>query len=211
MQAGCCYIVGAGQLCARGLQPEAGDLLIAADGGLQGLMRLGLKPRLVIGDMDSYSQPVRGLPLLRFPVRKNDTDISLAVRLGRQWGYRRFHLYGATGGPREDHFIANMQLMAGLSRQGLDVRITAPSFDLYAVTDGDLRLQTKPGQMISVFSHSAQSRGVRLQGLSYEEQGLHLCSAFPLGVSNQATGHTASIGVAKGTLLIYQQEDARFR
>jgi thiamine pyrophosphokinase len=211
MQAGCCYIVGAGKLCARGLQPASGDLLIAADGGLKGLMRLHLRPRLVIGDMDSYRQPVRGLPLLRFPVRKDDTDISLAVRLGRQWGYRRFRLYGATGGPREDHFIANMQLMAGLSRQGLSVRITAPSFELYAVTDGELCLQTKPGQIISVFSHSADSRGVSLQGLSYESRGLHLCSAFPLGVSNQATGAMARIGVTQGTLLVYQQEDARFR
>ena len=49
-----CYIVGAGELHGRP-EPKNGDLVIAADGGLDSLMSLGITPDLVLGDMDSVS------------------------------------------------------------------------------------------------------------------------------------------------------------
>ncbi len=203
---GRCLIVGAGDVTSRGLRPRPGDLLIAADAGLLALRALGLRPHLVVGDMDSMQGPVQGLPLLRFPIRKDDTDLALAVRAGRGLGYRRFVLYGASGGEREDHFIAALQLMAGLSQQGLRVRLVAPRFRVEALHDGSLLIPTRPGTTVSVFSHSAQSLGVSLQGLDYAADDLTLLSGQPLGVSNRALHRSALIGVRQGTLLIFVAE-----
>lgn len=199
------YIVGAGDFCPRGLRRGPGSLLIAADGGYDSLARLGLRPDLVIGDMDSASARPSGLPVLRFPVRKDDTDLSLALRLSFRAGCRRLRLYGADGGPREDHFLGALQLMAHYSQKGANIRLISERFTLYALTDAAIALATRPGQTVSVFSHSAESLGVSLRGLSYEGEGLRLSSAFPLGISNAAAGRRALIGVKKGTLLIYQE------
>ena len=205
MREGRCFIAGAGDLCARGLHPGPGDMLIAADGGYAGLRRLGFYPDLVIGDMDSYRGSVRGIPLLRFPVRKDDTDLSLAVKAGISQGFRRFVLYGASGGAREDHFLAALQLMAGQSRKGLLMRLIAPDFDVYALHNAILPISTRDGMTVSVFSHSKQSLGVTLKGLHYEAADLRLQSDFPMGVSNAAKGSRVLIGVQQGTLLVWVQ------
>ncbi|MEZ7872768.1 MAG: thiamine diphosphokinase, partial [Eubacteriales bacterium] len=159
---------------------------------------------IVVGDMDSATRKVVGVPLLRFPVRKDDTDLSLALKLGSLAGYKRFRLYGAGGGPREDHFFAAIQLMAGWSRRGMAIRLIASSFTLYAITDGSLIIPTISGKTISVFSYSPESSGVTLLGLDYEENNLTLRHDVPLGVSNAAAGRRAFISVRRGTLIIWQ-------
>ena len=203
---GTCYIVGAGEVTARGLRPQRGDLLIAADGGYGALRSLNLRPHVVVGDMDSWPAPIAGVPLLRFPARKDDTDLSLAIRLGRSRGYRRFLLYGATGGPRDDHFLAALQLMGGWSARGCHMQLIAPGFTVFALTDGALMIPANEGKTVSVFSHSPYSRGVTMRGLDYEAHGLTLRHDFPLGVSNAGTrAGRALISVKRGTLLIYVQ------
>lgn len=204
MMKGTCYIVGAGDMTPRGLGPQDGDLLIAADGGYHALRMMGLRPDLVIGDMDSYQGQIVGVPLLRFPVRKDDTDLSLALNLGKSKGYRRFKIYGASGGQREDHFIAALQLMGGWSEKGYSLQLIAPGYTIYALTDSCLRISSNPGYTVSIFSHSAQSFGVSLKGLNYEAENINFSHGLPLGVSN-AMGPTgrAVICVKKGTLLIY--------
>ncbi|NLC33196.1 MAG: thiamine diphosphokinase [Clostridiales bacterium] len=204
MKKGTCYIVGAGDMTSRNLQTKNNDLLIAADGGYLHLSQLGLRPDFVIGDMDSFHGQVIGVPLLRFPVRKDDTDLSLALKLGRKIGYNRFKIYGASGGQREDHFIAALQLMGGWSKEGYSLQLIAPHYTIYTLTDSCLLLTQKAGYTISVFSHSANSLGVSLKGLSYEARNISLGHSHPLGVSN-AIGPSgrAVICVKKGTLLIY--------
>lgn len=198
------YIVGAGRFCPRALRAGRGDLIIAADGGYDSLRAIGLRPHLVIGDLDSSAERITGVPVLRFPVRKDDTDLSLALRYASNAGCTAFRLYGADGGPREDHFLGALQLMAARSEQGADIRLIAGRFTVYALSGGVMALATRPGQTVSVFSHSPLSRGVSLSGLSFEAEGLTLSSGFPLGISNAATGSRAVIGVRRGTLLIYQ-------
>lgn len=209
MRTGSCFVVGAGNVTARGLAPRPGDLLLAADGGLDALRRLGLRPACVVGDMDSARGSSRGVPALRFPARKDDTDLALAVKLGRRLGYRRFLLYGASGGAREDHFLAALQLMGGLSARGLRLSLVAPAFTIHTLCNGQRIFQSRPGATVSVFSHSARSLGVRLRGLSFGAEGLTLSHDRPLGVSNQALGNRFLAGVREGRLMIYIEAQGR--
>lgn len=205
MHPGICYIVGAGEVVPRGLFPRKGDLVLAADGGLQALERLGVRAHALVGDIDSLGAVPAGIPALRFPVRKDDTDLSLAIRLGMQQGFRRFHLYGVAGGPRTDHFLAATQLMGGHSAKGLSLRMVARRFTLDTLTDGCILLPAFKGGTVSVFSLSPVSRGVSLRGLDYEANALTLTSHFPLGISNRAVSGRIAVGVRHGTLLIYRQ------
>lgn len=204
MRSGICFIVGAGEFTCRGLKPARGDLLLAADGGYEALHAQGLSPHLVIGDMDSLCfTPPQGMSVLRFPRHKDETDMALAIRLAQGMGFRKFRLYGATGG-RQDHFQANLQLLSALARSRYDARIVAPNFTVYAIAAGTLRLRgLHRGQTVSVFCAGDEALGVTLRGLAYEITNARLTGDNPLGVSNQAAGDTAHISVRRGTLLVF--------
>ena len=48
-----CYIFGAGLFFGLSSRPKPGDLVIAADGGLNYLQELGIRPDVILGDFDS--------------------------------------------------------------------------------------------------------------------------------------------------------------
>lgn len=196
------YIVGAADFTARGFCPGPHDIVIAADGGFEALHRAGIRPSIVVGDMDSINHLPEGIARLRFPVKKDLTDLALAARFARARGFTRVKLYGATGG-RIDHTLANFQLLAGLSKRGMRGVIVAPEFTAFAVTNGTLRLSPLPrGTLVSVFCLGGNASGVSLSGLKYPLQNASLSSYEPLGVSNEALGRQIRIQVHEGTLLV---------
>lgn len=219
-----CYIVGAGDFTPRGFAPGPGDLVLAADGGYRALYSLGYMPDLLLGDFDSLGDlPLPAdLPVLRFPVRKDDTDTGLALRHGLEQGFRDFALYGCAGG-RVDHLLANFQSMARVSRLGATVRLAAPDYDAWALTGlapnapapdapdalapaAVLALPPRPGgTLVSVFCQGDRAEGVTLTGLAYPLSDAALTGDFPLGVSNRRLdGQPATVAVRRGTLLILQ-------
>lgn len=208
----CCKIFGAGDRCGtERISPyRPDDLIFAADGGLQWLTELGRKPDLVLGDFDSLEGgPPEGA--VCFPQQKDDTDMGLAVEEGLRRGFRKFELYGGTGG-RPDHTMANYQLLTKLAKQGaggflIDDRMTAT-----VIADGAIRFRAKPSGLLSVFSMDEVSEGVTIEGLYYTLREGTLTNSFALGVSNEFCGGEAVIRVRKGTLLIigeYLPEDIR--
>lgn len=201
-----CYIVGAGEFTPRDFQPQAEDLVIAADGGLRALDQIGAKPQLLIGDLDSlgaYDLPAE-LPLEKHPTEKDDTDTGIALSRGYALGYRRFRLYGCGGG-RVDHLLANFQSMCRWSRAGAELRLIATDYTAYALTDGTLLLpRREPRTTVSIFCHGDKAEGVTLKGLKYTLDNAVLTCDYPLGTSNEHTAAPAEISVQNGTLLIVQ-------
>jgi thiamine pyrophosphokinase len=198
-----CYLVGAGDFTARDFSPKNGDFVIAADAGYLALVKLGVRPGLLVGDFDSLSDRPEGIPLRIFPVDKDDTDMGIAIAEGWARGYRDFTLYGADGG-RADHTLANLQLLGGLSRRSALARMVCPRYDVFALTRGTLLLPERPaGTLVSVFCHGARARGVTLNGLKFPLDQATLTCDRPLGVSNEYVGGKASVTVGRGTLLIF--------
>ena len=116
---GRCVIFAAGQMDITPLlpRPEQGDFIIAADAGIRNAAALGAVPDLVMGDMDSAAEEEVPDGALLFPVRKDDTDLMLAIKKGIEMGYQDFLIYGATGG-RLDHTIASIQSLSYLLSHG---------------------------------------------------------------------------------------------
>lgn len=198
-----CYLVGAGSFTLRELYPKNGDLVIAADDGYTALSAAGMKADLLVGDFDSLKDIPGDIPVKAFPPEKDQTDMALALEEGMARGYRSFRFYGANGG-REDHTFANLQLLCGAARQGFDCKMLCPNCDVYAVTNGTLRLSERgKGKTVSVFCHGDKAEGVTLDGLKYPLNNATLTSDSPLGVSNETTGGTPVITVENGTLLVY--------
>lgn len=69
------------------------DLIIAADGGMTHCRALGIKPSIVIGDLDSLdpdylkSFQTSGTEIISYPINKDQTDLELALRKALDLGF----------------------------------------------------------------------------------------------------------------------------
>ena len=196
-----CIIIGAGDFTPpKGI--EKGDLVIAADGGLDHAIAAGITPDLFIGDMDSLTSPIpEGLEKITFPERKDYTDMHLAYLEGKGRGYTEFEIYGATGG-RGDHTFANISLLLSIANDGGRVSMISESQVYTVIKDNRISISGSAGSYISVFALGGEAMGVTLGGLDYEVEAITLTPDFPLGVSNKFTEKVAEISVTKGALLI---------
>ena len=206
MEAGICYVVGAGEFCPRGLTPGPGDLVIAADGGFAALEGLGLSPDLVVGDFDSLGHRPDHPHVVALPVEKDDTDMHSAIRLGWERGYRAFRLYGGTGG-RIDHTLANIQSLAWLASQGGRGWLVGPDWTATVLSDGGaLTLEAGRQGTVSVFCLGDRAEGVDIQGLKYGLSDGVLTADYPLGVSNSFLGGESRVSVRREKLLVLWYE-----
>ena len=198
-----CYIVG-----AVPSEPEFeeanGDLVIAADGGLDSLAAAGIVPDIIIGDMDSVKMPysVPGAEVIKVPVEKDDTDTELAVKIAVKRGFKRFVIYGCIGGLL-DHTIGNIALMKGLALGGCRAIFVHDGWGAVGLANSEIHFADRAEGRISVLSLSDTSDGVTIKGLKYTLDDKNLPSTVTLGVSNSFIGKNGSIQVKNGVLCVY--------
>ena len=205
---GRCVIFCAGgfEKLARPIQKD--DYILAADGGLAHLQKLGIEPNGILGDFDSLGYVPQNSQV--FPVEKDDTDSMLAVRKGLELGYKEFILYGALDGPRLDHTIANLQTLLFLESQGAKGTLVGLKYLITTVKNGVLKLPLAESGIVSVFCLGEKARGVTIRGLKYGLENGQLDSSFPLGVSNHFVGKESSVAVEEGTLIVMYDVEKGF-
>lgn len=197
---GTCVIFCAGGFDAPVEPIRQEDWVLAADGGLAHLQKLGIGPDVILGDFDSLGYVPEGAEV--HPVEKDDTDAMLALRRGLERGYRRFVIYGGMDGPRVDHTVANFQTLQYAADHGAFACLVGLEQNATVVKNGAIGFPETAAGTVSVFCMGAEARGVSIRGLKYSlEDGL-LSPGFPLGVSNQFVGQKARIGVEQGSLLV---------
>lgn len=195
-----CYIIGAGN-CSVKPKPSEGDLVIAADGGYDTLYNFGMKPDLLIGDLDSIDSIPRGVEILRYPTKKDETDMHLAYLEGARRGYEYFKIFGGTGG-RADHTYANYCLLMFIRDNGGRAELIDDLGGAFVIKNEKIKLSGKPGRHLSVFPLGGVAHGVSISGAEYEAAGIDLSPSFPLGVSNRFKDSPVEIEVDDGYLLV---------
>ena len=216
-----CVIISAGSFVPVDIPLYEGDCCIACDAGFKYAQEMGILPDLIVGDFDSASEedpmlicsieeieqndPER---IVRLNVVKDDTDTMKAVKIGLSKGFRKFNLYGATGGRRIDHTMANIQTLLFIKHNGGKGYIMDSDKMLMIAENEEIRFNVGNTGYISIFSLSEVSKGVTLKGLMYTLQNGELKNDFPLGVSNEfIIDEEACVSVEEGTLLIILQFD----
>lgn len=202
---GSCVIFCAGGFDGLIEPVREGDFILAADGGLSHLEKLGLTPDGILGDFDSLGYVPEGAKL--FPVEKDDTDSMLAVRQGLKLGYRRFLLYGGLDGPRLDHTVANFQTLQYLADRDAQGYLVGNHYIATVVKNGTVRFPADAKGILSVFCMGADAQGVTIRGLKYTLENGTLTAGFPLGVSNHFIGKEAAVTVESGSLLLLYDRD----
>ncbi len=200
-----CIIIAGGDLPGDIDIPE-NAFMICADCGLRHAKRLGIKPDLIVGDFDSYTEELpHGIEVMHLPVEKDVTDTMQAVLIGEERGCREFHIYGVFGGARIDHSLANIQMLHTMETHGLKgvLHHGCTTVTTQSPADG-MRKYLRFGGDFSVFSLTDNSGGVTIRGCKYNVENVTLQNSFPLGVSNCIVDEYAEISIKSGVLLIVQ-------
>jgi len=196
---GKCLIFCAAEFDRLAAPIEAGDYILAADGGLRHVQQLQLQPNGIIGDFDSLGYVPKGAQV--FPVEKDDTDAMLAARKGLELGYREFIFYGSLDGKRLDHTIANFQTLQFLHGQNAIGYLVGKDYLVTVIGGETVEFPRQAEGVLSLFCLGPDAKGVTLENLYYPLSDGTLTSGFPLGVSNHFTGKPARVTVKEGSIL----------
>jgi thiamine pyrophosphokinase len=190
---------------ARWLAP--GDYFVGADGGTRYLLALGLRPHVVVGDLDSLDAETvaelaaAGVEFERHQPDKDQTDLELAVQRALRNEADEILLLGALGG-RLDQALANILL---LTRRDWPVPIRLAQGEQVAQVlqgPGKLELTLPAGSTVSVVPISPEVTGITYEGLLYPLRDATLSLGSTRGVSNEVVGEPVTISLVRGMLLV---------
>lgn len=182
-------LAGGGPFGARDLAVclRRAPAVVAADGGADGLLRLGIMPEAVIGDFDSLSAAARAaIPSARQHVlaEQMTTDFDKALRSIAA----PFVLALGFAGARLDHGLAAMTtLVARADRRCIlvgpqDVAFAAPA---------TLALDLAPGEPLSLFP-MARVTG-QSEGLEWPIGGIGFAPDGMIGTSNRVVARRVTL------------------
>ncbi len=186
-------------------------LVIGADGGAAHAVALGRQPDLVIGDLDSLAPrdadrlARAGVPIERWPVEKDQSDLELALRAALRRSPAPVTILGALSGPRFDHALAAVWLLALPAARGRSVTLLDATSRVRLLRGpGTIELEGRAGDLVTLLPFGAAARGVRTDGLAYRLDGATLAFGPSRGLSNVRTGERAVVTLVRGRLLIVE-------
>ena len=188
------------------------DLVIAADGGTAHILAAKLFPDIVIGDLDSVPREALDalrdaeVELLKFPPRKNETDLELAVAEALRRGATSVTIMAAVGG-RLDQTLGNVFLLALPQFSGIPIRIVTEREEVFLVRNQAL-IRGAVGDTVSLIPLTSHVRGVTTRGLEYPLEDAVLRLGPTLGVSNKLYSEEGMVALREGLLLVVHQLEA---
>jgi len=179
------------------------ECVLAADGGGNHLARVGIRPRAVVGDLDSLRPGVRRwigeASIVPRPDQNfTDLDKTLAYAVD-ELAIRTLTVLAALGG-RPDHALANLGLLVQWSRR-CQLRFVDAELSVVAV-EGEATLDTVPGQIVSLLPMGRCER-VWASELAWPLAGESLDVVGRQGISNRATAPALRLRAEGGALLVF--------
>ena len=192
------------------LQPD--DYLIAADGGANHLLKMGILPEIVIGDLDSIDEDAlfdltsAEVEIKQYSEDKDETDIELALSYAVELRSSAILIVGALGG-RLDQTLANLSILTDPTLPAIDIRLDDGVEEAFfcrasAAKGGQAKVRGRSGDTVSLIPWSGPVKGVSTDGLQWPLYGETLFASKSRGISNVMLSETASIRIQSGLLLI---------
>lgn len=193
---------------------DRADLVVAADGGAAWLDRVGHRPDLLVGDLDSADPALverlarDGTAVERHPADKDASDTELAIAAARERGATEIVVVGALGGIRLDHELANLLLLADAGVTGdVPLRIVRGGTTVRHLGGGGrLTLDGGAGRTVSLLPLGGDAIGVTTHGLRWPLVGATLRVGRSRGLSNEVVAAPASVSLERGALLVVEAE-----
>ena len=196
---------------------EADAVVIGADGGARHAEALGLHLDRWVGDGDSLGEDgiervrVAGVPMELVGAAKDESDTELALRTALGLGADRIVVLGGLGGPRVDHALANVGLLALPALRDVavcllhpDARVTLISAPHPGADPVRRALPGPVGAIVSLVPQGDGVLGVSTSGFAYPLHDEPLPAGPARGLSNVRTAHDAGVTVRAGRLLVIE-------
>lgn len=191
------------------------DRIIAADAGLAACRQLGILPTDVLGDFDSLEDfslleelEKEGIPVSRYPIKKDYTDTDLAFSMCEEMGADRVTVLGATG-TRIDHTLANLALLVRMEKKGIHTVILDAHNEARVLIGPaeETLVKKEKSEYMSVLALWGNVSGIDLEGFLYPMKNGTLYPFESLGISNEITGRQGTIRIREGCLLVIRSRD----
>jgi len=183
-----------------------GARVVAADGGIDTALALGLDVTAAVGDFDSVSDTglaaveSAGAWIERHPRAKDATDLELALDTAVELCAGHIVVVGDPGG-RLDHLLGGLLLLGADKYAGVEIDALLGQARVHIVRK-ERALAGEPGELVSLVALGGTVTGVVTTGFSYPLQGEALEAGSSRGISNVFTGHEARISVGGGVLAV---------
>jgi thiamine pyrophosphokinase len=173
---------------------------------------MGILPEIVIGDLDSIDEDTlfdltsAEVEIKQYSEDKDETDLELALGYAVELRPSAILIVGALGG-RFDQTIANLSILTAPTLPGIDIRMDDGVEEVFflkasAAEGGQVRVQGRSGDIVSLIPWNGPVEGVATEGLQWPLYHETLSSSKSRGISNEMLGESASVKIEKGLLLI---------
>jgi thiamine pyrophosphokinase len=178
------------------------DIFICADGGYDQLIKMKIKPDVIIGDFDSIKKEPRGIKKLKYPIDKNFSDLELAIKyaVNTYECKNEIILAGIVSESRLDHTFASLFL---LMQYKLNFIIISKNSRIYLFNKpGKHTLTSKKGAKISIIE--IEKGFIATQELQYNLPVKFKSKTH--GLSNMALKDYINLTIKKGKWLVIMFE-----
>ena len=175
--------------------------IICCDGATDHLINNGMKPYVIIGDLDSIDstlKPKYADRIIHLP-DQGENDLMKAIRWTEDNGIEEATILGATG-KRDDHSLANIFILLQFPTSLKFTFIT--NHGVFSTVENRVEFQSFKGQQVSLFSADPQIE-ITSNNLKYNLSCSNLANLYCSSL-NESNGETFSLSISHGKILIYQ-------
>ncbi len=195
------------------------DLIVASDGGIEMVYRLGMTPDIVVGDFDSTTKLpdevlktvpsnhpsevlIDGVSYFKYPTDKNFLDSELAIDHAISDEATAIKLVN-TIGDELDHLIGTIFILGKAKYTGIDLRIVSAKQEISYQT-GTIELRGEVGQKVSFIPINGEVIVKSSAGLKYDPSKHTMSMQDNIGTRNELTSKSAEVVVRSGSFLVVE-------
>ncbi len=185
------------------------DIIICADGGSNHAAALGIRPNIVVGDMDSISDALlqefqaQGTELRKYPRDKDSNDLELALQAALELSCSEILCLSILG-RRQDHSLTNTFLLGRYASLGNKISILGSTWQAQFVTSQQpCTFNGAPGDIFSLTPMVATVYGVTVKGVKWALTDETLPWGGSRTVSNEFLGDCVSVTLNEGIMLAF--------
>jgi thiamine pyrophosphokinase len=202
-------VIGGGPLSPRvTTDVDADATIIAADSGLDHAVAAGLRPAVLVGDLDSISAHgkmwayAHELEIDQHPLDKDATDTELALVRASQTDADNLLVFGAEGG-RFDHALGTIAALGIPALSKFEsIRLLLDEALVYVLHPGrSVNIDLPTDTVFTLLALHGPCRGVDVTGARWPLTDAALEPYSTRGVSNETTG-LLYVAVADGILTL---------
>lgn len=172
------------------------DQIIAVDGGLSHLRKMGLIPSLIVGDFDSCPKEILNeyshIEQIHLKRDKDQTDLEVALERTKSEAHVR--IFGGVGN-RLDHTLAHLLLLLRYNNVWLETEK-----ELLFVVHQQVSLDVERGQTLSLLPLFGKVEGITTRNLKWELHEESMDQNY-FGISNVCLEDRVEISATTGHLL----------